>query len=64
MYAYMKGAALESVMDIPITGPESAKETLDEYQQRFLPDSQLLRAQFACVVQLGNGYSYYSSARA
>ena len=43
-------------MDIPITGPESAKETLDEYQKRFLPDSdsQLLRAQFACVVQLPN----------
>ena len=56
MYAYMKGTALESVMDIPITGPESAKETLDEYQRRFLPesDSQLLRAQFACVVQLPN----------
>ena len=52
----MKGTALESVMDIPITGPESAKETLDEYQRRFLPesDSQLLRAQFACVVQLPN----------
>ena len=43
-------------MDIPITGPETAKETLDEYQRRFLPesDSQLLRAQFACVVQLSN----------
>ena len=56
MYAYMKGTALESVMDISITGPESAKETLDEYQKRFLPesDSQLLRAQFACVVQLPN----------
>ena len=56
MYAYMKGTALESVMEIPITGPESAKKTLDEYQQRFLPesDSQLLRAQFACVVQLPN----------
>ena len=56
MYQYMKGTALESVMDIPLTGPESAKETLDEYQKRFLPesDSQLLRAQFACVVQLPN----------
>ena len=56
MYAYMKGTALESVMDIPITGLEIAKETLDEYQRRFLPesDSQLLRAQFACVVQLPN----------
>ena len=56
MYAYMKGTALESVIDIPITGPESVKETLDEYQKRFLPesDSQLLRAQFACVVQLPN----------
>ena len=56
MYAYMKGTALESVMDIPITGPETAKETLDEYQQRLLPesDSQLLGAQFACVVQFPN----------
>ena len=53
MYAYMKGTALESVMDVPITGLESTKETLDEYQRRFLPesDSQLLRAQFTCVVQ-------------
>ena len=43
-------------MDIPITGPETARETLDQYQRRFLPesDSQLLRAQFACVVQLPN----------
>ena len=43
-------------MVIPITSPETAKETLDEYQRRFLPesDSQLLRAQFACVVQLPN----------
>ena len=56
MYAYMKGTALESVMDIPLTGEETAKQTLDEYQCRFLPesDSQLLRAQFACVVQLPN----------
>ena len=56
MYAYMKGTALESVMDIPLTGPETVNETLDEYQRRFLPesDSQLLRAQFACVVQLRN----------
>ena len=54
MYVYMKGTALESAMDIPITWPETAKETLDEYQRRFLPesDSQLLRARFACVVQL------------
>ena len=52
MYAYMKGTALESVMDIPLTGPETAKETLDKYQRRFLPesDSHLLRTQFACVV--------------
>ena len=56
MYAYMKGTALESVMDIPLTGPETAKETPDEYQHRFLPesDSQLLQAQFACLVQLPN----------
>ena len=41
---------------ICIRSPESAKETLDEYQKRFLPesDSQLLRAQFACLVQLPN----------
>ena len=39
MYAYMKGTALESIMDIPITGPESAREMLDEYQRRFLPES-------------------------
>ena len=56
MYAYMKGTALESIMDIPITGPESAREMLDQYQRRFFPESnsQLLRAQFACVVQLAN----------
>ena len=56
MYAYMKGTALESVMDIHLTGDEMAKETLDEYQRRFLPesDSHLLRAQLACVVQLQN----------
>ena len=56
MYAYMKGTALESVMDIPLTGPETAKDTLDEYQLRFLleSNSHLLRAQFACVVQLPN----------
>ena len=31
-------------------------QVLDEYQNRFLPesDSQLLRAQFACLVQLPN----------
>ena len=55
-YAYMRGLALESVMDISITGPETLKEILDEYQKRFIPpsDSQLLRAQFNCVVQLPN----------
>ena len=55
-YAYMKGTALESVMDVRLTGPETVGEILDEYQSRFLPesDSQLLRAQFACVVQLPN----------
>ena len=54
-YAYMKGTALESVMDVCLTGPETVGEILDEYQNRFLPesDSQLLRAQF-CVVQLPN----------
>ena len=55
-YAYMRGLALESVMDISITGPETLKDILDEYQRRFIPpsDSQLLRAQFNCVVQLPN----------
>ena len=43
-------------MDIRLTGPETVAQVLDEYQNRFLPesDSQLLRAQFACVVQLPN----------
>ena len=56
MYAYMKGTALESVMDITLTGWETEGQVLDAYQNRFLPesDSQLLRAQFACVVQLPN----------
>ena len=56
IFAYMKGTVLESMMDIPITGPETAIETFDEYQRRFLPksDSQLLQAQLACVVQLPN----------
>ena len=56
VYAYMKGTALESVMDISITGPETIEEVLDKYQDRFLPecDFQLLRAQVACVVQLPN----------
>ena len=51
----MKGTSLESVMDVCLTGPETIGEILDEYQNRFLPesDSQLLRAQF-CVVQLPN----------
>ena len=42
----MKGTALESVMDIRLTGPETVRQVLDEYQNRFLPesDSQLLRA--------------------
>ena len=55
-YAYMKGTALESVMDVLLTGPETIGQVLDEYQNRFLPesDSQLLWAQFACVVQLPN----------
>ena len=55
-YAYMKGTALESVMDVYLTGPETIGEILDKYQNRFLPesDSQLLRAQCACMVQLPN----------
>ena len=56
VYAYMKGTALESVMDITLTGRETVGQVLDEYQNRLLPesDSQLLRAQFACLVQLPN----------
>ena len=56
VYAYMKGTALESVMDISLTGPKTIGQVLDSYQDRFLPecDSQLLRAQFACVVQMPN----------
>ena len=46
VYAYMKGTSLESVMDIRLMGPEAVEQVLDEYQKRFLPesDSQLLRA--------------------
>ena len=56
VYVYMKGTALESVMDISLTGPETIQQVLDAYQDLFLPecDSQLLRAQFACVVQMPN----------
>ena len=56
VYAYMKGTALESVMDITLTRWETVGQVLDEYQNQFLPesDSQLLRAQFACVFQLPN----------
>ena len=56
VYAYMKGTALESIMNIRLTGPETIGQVLDEYQNRFLPESdlQLLRAQFAYVVQLPN----------
>ena len=47
---------MESVMDILLTGPKTVAQVLDEYQNRFLPesDSQLLRAQFTFVVQLPN----------
>ena len=38
VYTYMKDTALESVMDIDLTGPETIKEVLDEYQDRFLPE--------------------------
>ena len=38
-YAYMKGTAVESVMDVCLTGPEMIGEILDEYQNRFLPES-------------------------
>ena len=53
VYAYMKGTALEAIMNNRLTGPETVGQELDEYQNRFLPESnsQLLRAQFACVVQ-------------
>ena len=56
VYTYMKGAALESVMDISLMGPKTIGQVLDAYQDLLLPecDSQLLRAQFACVVQMPN----------
>ena len=56
VYAYMKGKVLESVMDISLTGPETSGQVLDSYQDRFLLecDSQLLREQFGCVVQMPN----------
>ena len=56
VYAYMKGTALESVMEICLTGPETIEQVLDAYQDSFLPecDSPLMRAQFACVVQMSN----------
>ena len=56
VYAYMKGTALESVMDISLTGYKTIGQVLDSYQDRFLPEcnSQLLRAQFACMVQIPN----------
>ena len=43
-------------MDISLTGPETIEQVLDSYQDCFFPecDSQLLRAQFACVVQMPN----------
>ena len=43
-------------MDVDLTGPETITEIFDEYQDRFLLEcqSQLLRAQFACIVQLPN----------
>ena len=52
----MKGTALESVIDISLTGPGSIGQVLDTYQDRFLPEYnfQLLRAQFAMVVQMPN----------
>ena len=56
VFTYIKDTALESIMDVALTGTETITEILDKYQDRFLPEcrSQLLRAQFACVVQLPN----------
>ena len=56
VYEYMKDTTLESAMDVDLTAPETVKEVMNEYQDQFLPEcqSQLSRAQFACVVQLPN----------
>ena len=56
VYPYMRDTSLESVMDVDLMETERITEILDEYNDRFLPEcrSQLLRAQFACVVQLTN----------
>ena len=38
---FMKGTALESVMDIRLMGPETVGQMLEEYQNRFLPETRL-----------------------
>ena len=39
VYAYMKGTALESVMDISLTWPETIEQVLDAYQDRTSPNA-------------------------
>ena len=56
-FAYMKGHALDTVLDIDIKREsETLEDLLGRYQMRFLPASrsQMLRAQFNHVVQLPN----------
>ena len=36
-FAFMKDTALESVLDIPLNGPEGLTNFLKQYQERFLP---------------------------
>ena len=56
-FAYMRGHALDTVLDISITEEhQTLADVLEKYQLRFLHSSrsQMLRAQFHCVVQLPN----------
>ena len=56
-FAYMKGHALDTVLDIDIKREgETLEDLLGRYQMRFLPASrsQMLRAQFNHIVQLPN----------
>ena len=56
-FAYMKGHALDTVLDISIKEEdETLTDLLEKYQSRFLPSSrsQMLRAQFHCIMQLPN----------
>ena len=56
-FAYMRGHALDTVLDINIKAEnQTLSDLLGSYQLRFLPcsRSQMLRAQFNCFVQLPN----------